>query len=350
MKLLAVALSALTMQTMGLLCKSGQCDIRSVSCVEQPAQCEMTTRGMVVMDQPHAFAMCASVGMELVSPGDSRVNAEMQALCPTAAFFDLFVKLDTPCNRFVVNSTGEEQPFFNWDEGEPNNGDPFTTANCSVGKSIDEGCVGFSFDDTAGYKTKWNDRLCTSYGGTRVTQFGWTAVLCVLCAKLKPITTTTTTQKPTTIQSRITDQATPIANNSSLVDDLDRVSHAMSTHSTHTLIIVVSCLAVCMFLLCIAVVVLLVRRRKQQGADLAVVSTIEEVVKQREASQAQERSDAEGSVNGVEYVSVSPQLQPIVYSPIPPAGDVFDTLQTNYTVLPSQKPQDHYDVGPVSID
>ncbi len=156
----ALLLGVLIRVVGSILCGLNECHLAAEPCTsarEPFGDCFSVPGDTVtwyVSNRDAALKICQSKGAELVAPADSATNAQMQQLCPSAAFFDLtFAVGPGDCNQVIVESTNEMAPFVNWAMGEPNNGVPRN--NCSRG-SLLEGCVAF----IAG-KTTWQDRPCT---------------------------------------------------------------------------------------------------------------------------------------------------------------------------------------------
>jgi hypothetical protein len=322
MTLHAIVLAAMINSVIGVLCKDGECDLAAVSCDDQPTLCEMTERGAIVMNLSSATAMCSSIGMQRVAPGDDQVNMLAASLCPSAAFFDIVAVRDVPCNRFTVGSTRENATFLPWRSGEPNNANGSSVDGCSGG-DLKEGCVGLALISST--PLEWFDRACGAYDVNFVNAQPWTAVFCVVCAKLTIATTTTSSTAPsstrttatpmsttkppstmlttprTTTKTTTRTTATTIATTTAMSTtnatspivltlppvDLDQqhasvttagnlttvastafdVADSVSTTDTLLVIIAVACMAVLVFLLCSVVVVVIVRRRCRRAAE-----------------------------------------------------------------------------------
>lgn len=388
MTLLAIVVLASISQAVGILCKNGMCRLQVVKCSDQPDACRATNRGQSVMDQLQATAMCSNVGMRLATPGDDIVNAQMHAMCPSAAFFDVVAIQDQPCNKFVVRSTGEELNYTKWLSGEPNNMlSPGSGAGCSRGEPI-ETCVGFAFGtDTP---NAWHDRVCNSSSVNPADLASLVPVMCVVCAFshiTQPTRTTTatpmrpepiplplslptqdditTTTKGPTSDFEVESQPETVTDTNYTGNNPNinaSPSQATPTSDTVAIIVVVACVLVCVLVWGIVGGILIARRRQQSTED-------EEEEDPEPGIEAIETPEAdERAIDDVpDYVvGNSTNSRPSIYGnaefikpylPLPLPEEVFDMSTTmviaaqDHTYRSCQPtPRGEYDRGQLTID
>jgi len=243
----ALLLGVLIRVVGSMLCGLNECHLTAELCpgarpVDDCFSVPNDTVTWYISNRDAALRICQSKGAELVAPADSATNAQMQQLCPSAAFFDLkFADDASGCNRVIVGSTNEVAPFVNWAMGEPNNGVPRN--NCSRGSPLLEECVAFIAGETT-----WQDRPCTKVTTPALNANDTPA--CVICGQR----VASSTAPPTNIRST---SGTVVSTASSSVD-----SSVPSAGSDPLAIAFGAAGATLLFVLCLVVLMLWLRRRR----------------------------------------------------------------------------------------